>query len=162
MPDGIRGVPRRGVAQTGYHAGMKVPSLDGASFDLREDSDGILCTVLDGTFSEDMGRALAATCLRLTESGRDVLLLCDTHRASALPSAARKVVAHEMRGVRLAAVAVVGASFTMRVASTLTYKGIQIVTGQSYPLEFFATEAEARAWLLAQREALRAERSPIA
>ncbi|AUX45308.1 hypothetical protein SOCE26_067900 [Sorangium cellulosum] len=142
--------------------GMKVPGPSGASFEIREDPDGLLCTVLDGEFSEDMGRALGAACLRMVESGREVVLLCDARRAGALPPAARKVLADEMRGVRLPAVAVVGASFTMRVAATLTAKSIEFLTGRSYPVKFVATEAEGRAWLLTQRDALRAKRGPVA
>ncbi|WP_437670361.1 STAS/SEC14 domain-containing protein [Sorangium sp. So ce131] len=142
--------------------GMKVLGPDGASFELREDPDGLLCTVLDGDLSEDMAHALAAACLHVVESGREVLLLCDARRAGALPPAVRKVLADEMRSVRLVGVAVVGASFAMRVVATLTAKSIELLSGQLYPVKFLATEAEGRAWLLTQREALRAKRGPVA
>ncbi|WP_436621350.1 hypothetical protein [Sorangium sp. So ce136] len=45
--------------------------------------------------------------------------------------------------------------------ATLATKSVQLLTSRSYPVEFFATEAEARAWLLAQRDALRARRRPL-
>ncbi|WP_437620102.1 hypothetical protein [Sorangium sp. So ce1151] len=66
-----------------------------------------------------------------------------------------------MRTARLDAVAILGAAFSARVIATLAAKGVQLLTSRSCPVEFFDTEREARAWLLAQRGALRATRRPL-
>ncbi|WP_437828657.1 hypothetical protein [Sorangium sp. So ce1153] len=55
----------------------------------------------------------------------------------------------------------IGAAFSVRVIAMLAAKGVQLLTSRSYPVEFFDTEREARAWLLAQRDALRAGRRPL-
>ncbi len=133
-----------------------------ANLSLREDSEGFLCTVVEGDLSDEMARAIAAECKRLSDSGREVLVLCDTHRTGTISPSARKVMANEMRAVRFDAIAIFGASFAVRVISTLAAKSVQILTQQSYPVHFFDTEAEARAWLLAQRHAVRARRRPVA
>lgn len=121
-----------------------------------------MCTHADGDLSEDMARALAVACRRINESGRDVLMLCDARRMGTVPAPTRKAMADGFRPVRFIAIAVFGASFTVRVISTLAMKSIQIVNRQVYPVEFFATEAEARAWLVAQRDAVRAGQRPVA
>jgi hypothetical protein len=48
----------------------------------------------------------------------------------------------------------------MRVVMTLLARGVHILTGRFYSQQFFDTEDEARAWLLAQRDALQASRRP--
>ncbi|MGK3986111.1 STAS/SEC14 domain-containing protein [Sorangium sp. So ce136] len=142
---------------------MSDPGVEGASSSLlREDPDGFLFTVTEGDISEDTARAIAAACRRLMESGREVLVLSDASRTGTILPSARKAMAEGLRGVHFDAIAVFGGSFPLRVVSTLAAKTVQILTGQSYPVEFFATEAEARAWLLARRDALRAGRPPVA
>ncbi|MGK4002498.1 STAS/SEC14 domain-containing protein [Sorangium sp. So ce1036] len=131
-----------------------------AHFDLREEPDGILRMELRGDASEDMMREMAAVFRRMAESGREILFLVDLRRVGAIPASVRKVAAEEMRSARVDSAALVGASFSVRVLVTLTTKGVQLVTGKSYPLEFFEAEREARAWLLAQRDALRERRGP--
>ncbi|WP_044966417.1 MULTISPECIES: STAS/SEC14 domain-containing protein [Sorangium] len=137
---------------------MSDPRIDDASRALCEDAEGILCTAIEGDISDDTARAIAAACRRLSESGRAVLVLSDARRTGTISASARKVMAEELRGVRFDAIAVFGASFAVRVVSTLAAKSVQILTRQSYPVEFFETEGEARAWLLSQRDALRATR----
>ncbi|WP_437776782.1 STAS/SEC14 domain-containing protein [Sorangium sp. So ce1097] len=128
----------------------------------REDPDGFMYTHVDGDLSEDMARALAAACRRINESGREVVMICDARRMGTVPAPTRKAMAEGFRPVRFIAIAVFGASFTVRVISTLAMKSIQIVNRQAYPVEFFATEAEARAWLVAQRDARSAGQRPVA
>ncbi|XXT16920.1 STAS/SEC14 domain-containing protein [Sorangium sp. So ce429] len=141
---------------------MSDPGPEEASSSFRDDPDGFLFTVTVGDISEDTGRAIAVACRRLMDSGREVLVLSDAHRTGTITPSARKAMADGLRGVRFDAIAVFGASFPLRVVSTLAAKTVQILTGQSYPVEFFATEADARAWLLARRDALRARRRPLA
>ncbi|WP_437606671.1 STAS/SEC14 domain-containing protein [Sorangium sp. So ce834] len=137
---------------------MSDPGPEAARLTLREDPDGLLCTVVEGDLSDDMAREIAAACQSLSDSGREVLVLSDTRRIGTISPSARKVMASEMRAVRFDAIALFGASFAVRVVSTLAAKSVQILTQQSYPVQFFETEAEARAWLLAQRDARRARR----
>ncbi|WP_437314795.1 STAS/SEC14 domain-containing protein [Sorangium sp. So ce385] len=137
---------------------MSDPGPEAARLTLREDPDGLLCTVVEGDLSDDMAREIAAACKGLSDSGREVLVLSDTRRIGTISPSARKVMASEMRAVRFDAIALFGASFAVRVVSTLAAKSVQILTQQSYPVQFFETEAEARAWLLAQRDALRGSR----
>ncbi|WP_437828656.1 STAS/SEC14 domain-containing protein [Sorangium sp. So ce1153] len=142
---------------------MSDPGAEDASSSLlREDPDGFLFTVTVGDISEDTARAIADACRRLMDSGREVLVLSDASRTGTILPSARKAMADSLRGVRFDAIAVFGGSFPLRVVSTLAAKTVQILTGQSYPVEFFATEAEARAWLLARRDALRARQRPLA
>ena len=126
---------------------MSDPGPEDVSLSLREDPEGFLCTVVEGDLSDEMARAIAVACRRLSDSGREVLVLCDTRRTGTISPSARKVMANEMRAVRFDAIAIFGASFAVRVISTLAAKSVQILTHQSYPVHFFDTEAEARAWL---------------
>ncbi|XXT16919.1 STAS/SEC14 domain-containing protein [Sorangium sp. So ce429] len=134
----------------------------GARLELREEPDGILFVAFEGALSDEMARAITAAFQRLSDSGRDVLVLSDARRNESIPPSARKALANGMRSSRLDAVAAFGSSFSVRVIATLTAKSVQLLTQHSYPIVFFDTEAEARAWLLAQRGALRARRPPVA
>ncbi|WP_437938841.1 STAS/SEC14 domain-containing protein [Sorangium sp. So ce341] len=131
-----------------------------ACLDVRDEPDGILRVALRGDLTDDRARAVIGVLRRAAESGRDVLVLADVRHTGSIPASARKVSAEEMRTARVDAVAIVGASFSQRVVVTLLAKGVHILTGQLYPQQFFHTEGEARAWLLAQRGALRARRRP--
>jgi hypothetical protein len=137
---------------------MRDALIEDANPALREDAEGILCTAIDGDISDETARAIAAACRRLSDSGRQVLVLSDARRTGTISASARKVMAEELRNVRFDAIALFGASFAVRVVSTLAAKTVQLLTRQSYPVEFFETEGEARAWLLAQRDTLRAWR----
>ncbi|MGK4000394.1 STAS/SEC14 domain-containing protein [Sorangium sp. So ce1024] len=127
-----------------------------------EDPDGFLCTYVEGDLTVDAARALAAACRRINDSGREVVMLCDSRRMGTVPAPTRKAMAEGFRPVRFIAIAVFGASFTVRVITTLATKSIQILNRQAYPVEFFETEAEARAWLVAKRDAVRAGQLPVA
>ncbi|WP_437276295.1 STAS/SEC14 domain-containing protein [Sorangium sp. So ce375] len=137
---------------------MRDALIEDANPALREDAEGILCTAIEGDISDDTARAIAAACRRLSDSGRQVLVLSDARGMGTISASARKVMAEELRNVRFDAIALFGASFAVRVVSTLAAKTVQLLTRQSYPVEFFETEGEARAWLLAQRDTLRARR----
>lgn len=138
--------------------GMSDLGLKDAGFDVRAEPDGILRVAVHGDLTEERARAIIGALRRVGESGREVLLLADAHHLGAFPASTRKVVAEEMRSTRVDAVAIIGVNFSLRVVLTLLAKGVQIVTGRPYPQQFFGTEDEARAWLLAQRDAIRARR----
>ncbi|WP_437969237.1 STAS/SEC14 domain-containing protein [Sorangium sp. So ce260] len=126
--------------------------------ELREEPDGILHITVEGDLSEEIVRAVAAASQRIAESGRDVLVLTDVSRMKAVPHDVRKLMASGTLGARHDAVAIVGASFSLRVIAILTSRSLSLLGLRSYPVELFATEAEARAWLLARREVLQGGR----
>jgi len=138
--------------------GMSDPRPAGARFELREEPDGLLVIATDGDVLEDNARALVDAFQRLTDSGREVLVLADARRCGAVAPAARKVYLDGLRSARLDGIAVFGAGFHIRVMATLIVKSINLLTKRFPLLVFFETEAEARAWLLEQRGALRAGR----
>ncbi|WP_437320162.1 STAS/SEC14 domain-containing protein [Sorangium sp. So ce385] len=141
---------------------MHEPDPRRGVLELREQPNGILHITADGELSEEMVRSIAAASRRIAESGREVLALADVSRIKAVPHDVRKLMASGALGARHDAVAVVGASFTLRVLAMLTARSMNLLTSRSYPIEFFATEAEACAWLLAQRDEIRARRPPAA
>ncbi len=141
---------------------MHDPDPSRGVLELREEPDGILYATAHGDLSEEIVRSVAAASRRIAESGREVLVLTDVSRIKAIPHDVRKLMASGALEARHDAVAVVGASFALRVAATLTSRSLRLLTSRSYPVEFFATEAEARAWLLAQRDVIRARRPPAA
>ena len=139
---------------------MHGPDPGRGVLELHEEPDGILHVRVDGALSEEIARSIAAASRRIAESGREGLVLADVSRMKVIPQAVRKLMASGTLDARHGAVAIVGASFTLRVAAMLTARSLNLLTSRSYPVDFFATEAEARAWLLAQREVLRARRPP--
>ncbi|WP_437731673.1 STAS/SEC14 domain-containing protein [Sorangium sp. So ce1335] len=141
---------------------MSDPGRADASPWLREDPDGFLYTELEGDLTEEAARAVAAACRRVNDSGREVLMLCDGRHTGTVAASSRKALVDGLRTVRFRAIAIFGASFPVRVISTLAMKSVQILNRKAYPLEFFETKAEARAWLLAQRDAMRAGPRPVA
>ncbi|WP_437611016.1 STAS/SEC14 domain-containing protein [Sorangium sp. So ce834] len=142
--------------------GVSDLGLKDACLDVRDEPDGILRVAVHGDLTDDRARAVIGVLRRAAHDGRDVLVLADVRHTGSIPASARRISAEEMRTARIDAVAIVGASFPLRVVVTLLAKGVHILTGQLYPQQFFDTEGEARAWLLAQRDALRARRGPVA
>ncbi|WP_437815976.1 STAS/SEC14 domain-containing protein [Sorangium sp. So ce1078] len=122
--------------------------------ELREEPDGILHITVDGDLSEEIVRSVAAASRRVAESGREVLVLTDVSRMKAIPHNVRKLMASGTLEARHDAVAIVGASFSVRVVAMLTARSLSLLGLRSYPVELFATEAEARAWLLARRKVI--------
>ncbi|WP_437744184.1 STAS/SEC14 domain-containing protein [Sorangium sp. So ce302] len=131
-----------------------------ASPDVRDEPDGIVRVAIHGEVTEDRARAVLGVIRRVAESGCDVLVLADVRHMGPVSAPVRKAVTEEMRGARVDAVAIIGASFSLRVVMTLLAKGVQMLTGRHYPQQFFDTEGEAHTWLLARRDALRAARRP--
>ncbi|WP_234023204.1 STAS/SEC14 domain-containing protein [Sorangium cellulosum] len=130
--------------------------------ELREEPEGILYVSVHGDLSVGIACSIAEASQRIAGSGREVLVLADVRRMNAIPHDVRKLMASGTLRARHDAVAIVGASFAVRVVATLTSRSLSLLTSRSYPFDFFATEAEARAWLLAQREPIRARQPPAA
>lgn len=85
-----------------------------------------------------------------------VLAIYDGKDATGLEPDARKWAAEHSSGeMMFTAAAMYNTPFAIRVIATLTYKAVQLLTKlQLGPMEFFATEAEARAFVEQFRPAL--------
>lgn len=99
----------------------------------------------------DMARALS-------EGKPYMLALVDLSRSGAVSAEARKVAIDNDPVSPLFGSAIFGASFTMRVVAQLVTRAASLLHPQhESPLEFFATEALARAWIVKRREAVLAK-----
>lgn len=84
-----------------------------------------------------------------------ILILGDAKRVSGLHPDARKLQADRLkRFIRPSHTAIYRVHTIIRVMSTLTQKGVELMTGKTYPVSFHKDEAEARAEIDRQRIAL--------
>jgi len=77
--------------------------------------------------------------------------LVDVSGLTAIPLATRRVANANVASVPFAATAVYGASFGIRTVFSLLVRAMSLVTSKPMTLGFFATEAEARAWIDVER-----------
>lgn len=92
---------------------------------------------------------------RLTEGLDHVFLLLDQTRAGSVTAEARKLGVEGTKGIPVVEAAAFGASFQVRVVITLVVRVLKLLRGEKRELiHFFATEAEARAYLAERRRAL--------
>lgn len=85
------------------------------------------------------------------------LILVDATRAGTMTPEARRMNIDNLRkNPGLSATAVFGTSMVTRTMVTLLFKAMDLLSGREATVAFFKTEAEARAWLDAQRLRLRA------
>jgi hypothetical protein len=86
-------------------------------------------------------------------SGTAPLWLNDTSQLGHVPAETRKVLAHSDLLLRLGAVAVFGASLSQRVIARLVLNAARLAYPRHPlpPVRFFASEADARAWLTSTR-----------
>ena len=124
-----------------------------ASARLLIDSSGIVVFRPKGDVDEEAMIEFLAVIRRGAEPTGSALILCDLSDARSVGPAARGLVLDALRDVRMEAVAIVGASFHMRVLVILVAKAFRVVTGSTHPVVFFDAEAEGYAWLLEQRRA---------
>jgi hypothetical protein len=81
-------------------------------------------------------------------AGKDrVFLLLDVRRAGNMPPEARKGIVGTMGRLPVGGVAIFGATFSIRVAATLMAKAASLLHPSAPAASFFASEADARAWL---------------
>jgi hypothetical protein len=91
----------------------------------------------------------------IAEKGR-VFCLIDMANTHHPPPEARQWLTEWSRRFHIDAIAGFRASFAVRVASTLILRAIRFFKGSALIMEFFETEAEARAFLAAERARLAA------
>lgn len=90
-----------------------------------------------------------------------ILLLGDGREASGVHPDARKLQAEHLKQfIRPSHTAIFNVNTVLRVMSTLTQRGIELVTGKTYPVSFHRDEAEARAMIDRQRAVLRGAARP--
>ena len=118
---------------------------------LRVEGD-IVFSVWDGPSTLAEVQALHAIYERvIAECGRAYSLI-DLRRAQNPPPDARRWINDWSERYQLAAVACFGASFTVRTVATLLVRAIRLVRGPvGGTMDFFETEAQARAFLASQR-----------
>ncbi|EYF07537.1 STAS/SEC14 domain-containing protein [Chondromyces apiculatus] len=95
-------------------------------------------------------RWLAASC----EGNDEVLYLVDVTHLGDLPSCARHRLAEGLKPLPNSGVAVIGASFVVRLLLQSMIRAIDLFKGRPAPLAFFSVEALARTWLAERRQAL--------
>jgi hypothetical protein len=112
----------------------------------------IVFSVWDGPSTLAEVQALHAIYERvIAERGRAYSLI-DLRKAHTPPPDTRRWINDWSERYQLAAVACFGASFTVRTVSTLLVRAIRLVRGPiGGRVEFFETEAQARAFLASQR-----------
>lgn len=80
-----------------------------------------------------------------------LLVLTDMTRLKEMPADVRKIAREGSSDIVLGAIAIMGASFHLRVVTTLLLKGIRLLKRRSLPpLSFVDSEQEGWNWLLKQ------------
>jgi hypothetical protein len=120
--------------------------------------DDLLVIVLQGTLEADQSRAINQFSLDLIQKHGYSLILVDAHAASHVTAETRRVAAAFRREHPVpTASAIVGLNVVIRSLATLVYRGLALVDKAPQLMEMFKSEAEALAWLAAQRPRLRAQ-----
>jgi hypothetical protein len=90
-----------------------------------------------------------------------MLVLADAMRTSGLSSDARKLQAERLkRVIRPSHTAIYHVNAVVRVMTGLAQRGIEAISGKTYPVSFHKDEAEARAELDRQRVILQQSAAP--
>jgi len=106
----------------------------------------------DGSPTLEAFDALYTQVERWMPDGRRYFVIADTARFETPAARVRKVVARDPRTRRIAGVALLGASFQMRVVMGLFLKALAFFNGEhSFQAMFGADDGEARAWVEAAR-----------
>lgn len=123
----------------------------GGSIVRREASDICFLRFVGDISPEEM-RRLTTEARDLIASGRCAFLLVDVSRVGQVTAEARAaasaVATEKAATAGVSPIAVFGASFQVRVLATLVHKANALIRRSTpRPIDFFGTEAEARAWL---------------
>jgi hypothetical protein len=100
---------------------------------------------------EDMTQVLDAS-KEWLDTGRDIYFLVDLSEAGTLSREARDVVRTKRVRPNIRGAALFGASFQVRVVSSLVTRTLFLLDKVSYEIKFLDTEAEARAWIATLRK----------
>jgi hypothetical protein len=121
----------------------------------------VLVVRLYGTWmAPDMQRVFAMTEALYAQNGY-ILLLADAKHSTGLHPDARKLQAEGLkRHIRPSHTAIYHVNTVIRMMSVLAQRGIELITGKTYPVTFHKDEAEARAEIARQRAVLQRSAPP--
>jgi hypothetical protein len=106
----------------------------------------------DGPASAEAINDLYTWSESLFPDGRRYFVIADMTRIDPVDAAARKGAASDPRARRMAGLAIIGASFQLRVVMGMFMKALELFYGDEIcRMEFFDLEAEALAWVDAER-----------
>ncbi|HVJ94583.1 MAG TPA: STAS/SEC14 domain-containing protein [Labilithrix sp.] len=120
----------------------------------REPDTGFICLLNDGTVDEQHATAMLEAMTTLAgELAPDepVYVLTDNRKAAGFTSGARKIFATGNGARNKAYVAIFGVSALVGASLKLLLKAISAISSAPTKVEISADEAQARAWLSAQR-----------
>lgn len=103
--------------------------------------------VLAGDLSEDEIRGILAFVRESSQGADDIYMLINMVGLGTVSQGGRRLSRETPTPTVLRGIAVIGASFHMRVLTTLTLKALAIVTRRPFEVAFFGAEPEARAWI---------------
>ena len=115
-----------------------------------------------------VGTLAAVDSRKLLEMGEElyarhgyILILMDAKHSTGMSSEARKIQADRLkRFIRPSHSAIYHVNAVGRMMSALMQRGIELLTGKTYPVSFHKDEADARAHLASQRVLLRRGATP--
>jgi 1,2-phenylacetyl-CoA epoxidase PaaB subunit len=123
--------------------------------------DDILVARIVGALEADDSRRILEMGEELYTRHGYILILMDAKRATGMSSEARKIQADRLkRFIRPSHSAIYHVNAVGRMMSTLMQRGIELLTGKTYPVSFHRDEADARAQLASQRVLLRGAKAP--
>jgi hypothetical protein len=117
------------------------------AIEYRAESEDIFTIVIIGELTVPSAHEVLAEVMRFAEGKPRVYLIVDLTYTAAIPSEGRKVLSDGVKNTTLAAIACFGATFTIRALATLVFKAVRVLRKRTYPVRFFSTFDEARAWL---------------
>ena len=123
---------------------------------IRLEPPDLFAIVNDGDISEADVSRLMNRLVDFAGGKERVLLLMDVERSGQMAPPARSIAVNSLGRLPIAGIAIVGATFSIRVAATLMAKALALLYPSAPATRFFASEAEARAWLGERRQAARA------
>lgn len=144
-PDAPPGSPTDAPSGSPIHRiGQHTVELSGQTF----------ITRLQGCFTLAEAKQYTALLDSLTAAAGPLFGILDMHNASGPDPQTRAWIGRWTRHAQVLGIAAVGASPVMRTVLTLLSNVTRLLSRRSRPMAFCATEAEARAWVAAQRALL--------
>jgi len=130
-------------------------SLDSKSYATTEEPDLVIGHYVGHVDADDARRILEAQRV-FCEGKSHVFLLADVHRMVNISAEARRASAEPTKSTALIhGIAVVGASFHFRVVGSMLFRAAKVLRrSQDFPVRFFDTHNEARAFFNERRHEL--------
>jgi hypothetical protein len=139
------------------------PVLHVGSHRVRFEPPDLVCVSWEGAVMPAHITALYDAMETFAAGRPRLLMLHDLRRSGSLDRETRRLTIEDPRARLIAAHANVGGSFPLRVLATMLWKAMHAISGgHQARAGFFDSEAEARAWLLAERARLDAAHAPPA